>query len=249
MQPFEFTDLKKKPTLGQIALLVTGLAGAALVARLYGARRYNGAERLAEALLETERLTAAARSLPNASETVLAACAAYLIQVAYRAAEGQGLTAGIEDPIGYSRTHRHPYTQAVTTVLTETHAPEHRLTYAVNIPDVGEVRGTRKVGGLRVTGLSPSRPAPDTAQITLPHGYTAQMETEFEIAEYLVTGQTRLFGAATLRDNQGNVGRINVGFDGTVTGTITRDAHIVGRFEGKVSQNITFRQYELPPGE
>ena len=48
-------------------------------------------------------------------------------------------------------------------------------------------------------------------------------------------GHTRLFGSATLRDNRGNVGRINIGFDGTVTGTITRDARVIGRFEGKVA--------------
>ena len=131
----------------------------------------------------------AQRSLPEASETVLAACAAYVVDVAYRAAEGQGLPGVAEDPIGHSRTHRHPYTHAVTTVLTESHAPDHLLTYAVTLPEIGEVRGTRRVGALRVTGLSPARPAPDTVQITLTHDYTAQMETEFEIADYLVTGQ------------------------------------------------------------
>jgi len=167
--------------------------------------------------------------------------------VAYRAAAGEGVTA--EDPEGYSRTHEHPYTHATVTVLTEKHAPEHLLTYAVDLPDVGEVRGTRRVGAVHPAGLTPARPAIDTAQITLPHGYTAQLESEFEIADYLVTGQTKLFGAATLRDNRGNVARLNIAYDGGVSGTITRDAHVIGRFEGKVSTGVTFRQYEIGPGE
>ena len=239
----------KKPTRGQVAaLIVLSVAGVAGL-RLLGARKINGAERLAEALLDTEKLNEAQRSLPEASETVLANCAAYVVGVAYRAAESQGIGGVSEDPIGHSRTHNHPYTHAVTTVLTESHAPDHLLTYAVNLPEIGEVRGTRRIGSLRVTGLSPARPAPDTVQITLTHDYTAQMETEFEIADYLVMGHTRVFGSATLRDNKGNVGRINIGFDGTVTGTITREARVVGRFEGKVSTGVTFRQYDLPPAD
>ena len=45
------------------------------------------------------------------------------------------------------------------------------------------------------------------------------------------------------------MGRINIGFDGTVTGTITREARVIGRFEGKVSTGVTFRQYDLPPAD
>ena len=237
----------KKPTPGQVALLLALSVASVAGLRLLAARKINGAERLAEALLDTEKLHEGARGLPDAGETVLAACAAYVVNVAYRAAEGQGLAGVQEDPIGYSRTHRHPYTHAVTTVLTESHAPDHLLTYAVTVPELGEIRGTRRVGALRVTGLSPARPAPDTVQISLAHDYTAQAETEFEIADYLVMGHTRLFGAATLRDNRGNVGRINIGFDGTVTGTVTRDARVVGRFEGKVAAGVTFKPYDLPP--
>jgi hypothetical protein len=240
----------KRPALRPIARIGLGLtiAGLGVVAMRYaGVRRYNGAERLAEALLDSDPLHDAARSLPEASETVLAACATYLVSVAYRAAIGEGVAA--EDPIGHSRTHEHPYTHATVTVLTESHAPEHLLTYAVNLPDIGEVRGTRRVGPIHTAGLTPARPAIDTTQITLPHGYTAQLESEFEIADYLVIGQIKLFGAATLRDNQGNVARLNIAYDGGVSGTITRDAHIIGRFEGKVATGVTFRQYEIGPGE
>jgi hypothetical protein len=249
MNTSEMIGPLKKPTLAQIGLLATGIFSAAVIARYYGARKFNGAERLAEALLDSDRLHEAVRSLPDASETVLADCAIYMVNVAYRAAEGQGLSGGMEDPVGYSRTHRHPYTHAVTTVLTESNSPEHLLTYAVNIPEVGEVRGTRRVGGLHVAGLPPARPAPDTVQITLPHNYTAQLETEFEISEYLMTGQTRLYGVATARDNMGNVARVNVAYDGAVTGTVTRDAHVIGRFEGKLATGVTFRHYQIPPGD
>ena len=75
------------------------------------------------------------------------------------------------------------------------------------------------------------------------------MEAEFEITENLLTGFKRLHGAATLRDNRGNVARLNIAHDGVVNGTITRDAHIVGRFEGKVATGITFRQYQIGSGE
>ena len=43
-----------------------------------------------------------------------------------------------------------------------------------------------------------------------------------EVADYLVVGKTRLAGSADLRDNRGNVGRLNIGYDGTISGTITR---------------------------
>lgn len=238
---------KLKPA--QIAFLAAGAVTAALATRYLSVRKINAAERLAEALLATESLQDAAHKMTEASEATLAACATYMIGVAFHAAEGHGLAGGLEDPVGFSRTHRHPYSHAVTTVLTESNAPEHLLTYAVMIPDVGEVRGTRRIGGLRMTGLSPARPAPDTAQITLSEGYTAQLESEFEIADYLVAGSTRLFGAATLRDNRGNVGRVHVGYDGAVSGTITREGRVIGRFEGKVATGVKFRQYLLEAGD
>ncbi len=244
----EFVGLKKAPW--SHVLLALGITGLGLVAFRYATvRKLNGAERLAEALLDSETLHDAARSLPEASETVLAACATYMINVAYRSAIGEGLTE--EDPIGYTRPHQHPYSHATAKVMTESHSPEHLLTYAVDLPEVGEVRGTRRVGALHTSGsvITPSRPALDTTQITLAYGYTAQMESEFEIADYRITGQTRLFGAATLRDNQGNVARLNIAYDGGVSGTITRDAHVIGRFEGNINSGINFRQNEIGPGD
>jgi hypothetical protein len=238
----------KPREFARLALLVSTVAGAVVAGRYLGTRKVSGAERLDDALLDTEQLRDASGKMAEASETGLAACAAYLIHVAYRASEGLGAAAGADDPVGYSRTHTHPYTHAAATVLTEANAPEHLLTYAVTIPDVGEIRGTRRTGPLKMAGLSPARATPDTAQITLADGYTTQLESEFEVADYLVTGRTRLYGSATMRDNRGNVGRLHIGYDGTIAGTITRETRVIGRFEGRVHEGLHFKQYQIESG-
>lgn len=232
------------------AALLVGAAVGGLVASRYLERRHvNGAERLADALLDTDRLTDADRNAGEAHEKRLAACAAYLVGVAYRAAEGVGSGSGTEDPIGYSRTHTHPYTHTVATVLTEANAPEQILTYSVTIPDIGEVRGTRRVGPIKLSGLMPNRPAPDAIQFSLNDDYSAQLESEFEVSDYRVTGRTRLCGAATLRDNRDNVGRIHIASDGAISGTITRNARVIGRFEGNVAHGLHFTQYQIEQGD
>lgn len=230
----------------KIAILASAAVGGLIATRYLSGRKINGAERLADALLDTEALKEGVHGLSDAAtEKALAACAAYLVGVASRAAEGVGASGGAEDPVGYSRTHTHPYTEATATVLTEAVSPDQLLTYAVNLPQVGEVRGTRRIGSLKMSGLAPARPANDTVQMTLANDYTAQLESEFEVADYLMTGRSRLFGAATLRDNAGNVGRINIAHDGAITGTVTRDARIIGRFEGQVTQGLRFRQNQI----
>lgn len=241
----QVNPLIRIPSPAKAALVLSAAAGALVASRYFGARKISSSERLAEALLETERLKSAASRLPDASEAALADCAGYIIAVALRAGEGLGLASGMDDPIGASRTHTHPYTRAAVTVLTETNAPEHVLTYAVTLPDIGEVRGTRRVGALQVTGLSPSRSTPDVLQITLGDDYSAQIETEFQLSEALVTGHGRVFGAATLRDNRGNVGRLNIGYDGAIAGTITRNARVVGRFEGRAPHGLEFKPYQI----
>jgi hypothetical protein len=165
--------------------------------------------------------------------------------VAYHSAEGLRARGGAEDAIGKSRTRVHPYTHVAATVLTEALTPEHVLTYAVTLPKAGEVRGTRRVGGLHISGLAPARPLRDTAQVALEEGYTAQLESELEIGEYLVTGRTRLFGQMTLRDNRDNVGRLHIGYDGAVSGTITRNARVIGRFQGRITEGLQFKQYQI----
>ncbi len=237
--------LAKAPPVAHVLLLASAVAGTLLAGKYMAARKVSAGERLADALLHTARLADAARELPDRSEMALSACALYMVDLAYHASEGLSLASGADDPIGFTRTETHPYTRAVATVLTEANAPDHILTFAMNIPDVGEVRGTRRVGGLHLVGLSPSRPAPDTVQFTLPGGYSAQVETEFEHTENLVSKHARLFGALTLRDNDGNAGRLYVGHDGVIAGTMTRDNRVIGRFDGKIDQEARFSPYHL----
>lgn len=227
----------------RIAVLASAAVGAVLATRYLGTRKVNCAERLADALLHTEPLRNAA-ALED-SEARLAACADYFLNVAYYAAQGLTGPGVADDPPGYNRTHAHRYARASASVLTEQNVPDLALTFAVSIEEIGEARGTHRVGGLRLSGLTPARPAPDTVQITLTDGYIAQIETEFEVGDYLVTGRTRVFGAATVRDNQGNVGRIHVTYDGSVTGAMTRDTRVIGRFEGHVGRGVQFRRYQI----
>lgn len=233
----------------QVAGLAALAVGGLVAGRYFSIRKVSAAERLADALLDTEALRDAADRLQEQPENVLAACANYIIGVSSRASEGLGVASGPNDPVGFSRTKTHPYTQAVATVLTESHAPEQILTYAVNIPGVGEVRGTRHIGSLRFNGLWPAYPTPDTAQVTLAENYTAQVETEFELTDAMVPGGGRIKGAVVLRDNRGNVGRLNIGSDGVIAGTITRDTQVIGRFEGSVAQGARFKPHQIPAGE
>ena len=236
------------PKFGQVAIVLSAATAGVVAARYLESRKINGAERLSDALLRTQKLRDAAEKLPEATAQVLAACAAYFVDVAFQAAEGLGSAAKTEDPTGYSRTHTHPYTGAAVTVLTEATGTEQLLTYAVTIPETGEVRGTRRGGGMKISGLSPARPTPDVAQISLKHDYSAQIETEFEVADYLLTGKTRMFGKAHLRDNQGNVAQITIGYDGAISGSVTRDNRVIGRFDGKVAEGLNFKQFEIEGG-
>ena len=210
----------KKPPLSHVLLLASAAAGTLYAGKYFAARKVSAGERLADSLLHTARLADAIRNLPDHSELALSACALYMVDVAYHAAEGLSLASGADDPIGFTRTQVHPYTRAAATVLTEANAPEHVLTFDLDIPDVGNVRGIRRVGGIHLVGLAPSRPAPDAVHFTLPGGYSAQLETTFEHTENLVSTHARIFGSLTLRDNHGNAGRIYVGHDGVVAGIL-----------------------------
>ena len=236
---------EKRPILLQVTLLAASAAAAAVAARYYTTKNINCAETLSESLLDTDRLKDAVRDIPEMSEGLLAACAAYFTQFAARVAEGQGMPGSSEDIPGFSRTKQHPFTHSIATVITEENTPEQKLTYAVVIPSIGEVRGTRRTQNIRLALFPPSRPVFDTLQITLPNDYTAQIETELLMTESLSSWQTRLYGTAVLRDNRGNVGRFHIAMDGQITGAVTRDAHVIGRFEGKAPSDFRFRQYEI----
>lgn len=239
----------KKPSVGQLALLTTAALTSVVAVRYFGGRKASAAERLTEGLLETTRLQTAAGNLPDASHLALADCAAYLLNVALRAASGVGIARAEDDPIGYSRTQTHSFTGTTATVRTESAAPDRLINYAVTIPEIGEVRGIRRIGPLQMAGFVPAHATPDTVQIVLANGgYTAQIEADLHTAENMVVGKDRVFGSLALHDNQGNAGHIQVGFDGVLSGTITRESRIIGRFEGKMSEGLRFTPYQIPPG-
>jgi hypothetical protein len=238
----------RRPSVGQLALLTTAALTSVVAVRYFGSRKASAAERLTEGLLETTRLHTAIGHLPDASHLALAECGGYLLNVALRAAPGVGIARGDDDPIGSSRTQTHSFTGTTATVRTEAAAPDRTINYAVTIPDIGEVRGIRRVGALQMEGFVPAHATPDTVQIVLTDGYTAQIETDLHTAENMIVGKDRVFGSLALHDNQGNAGHIHVGFDGTLSGTITRDSRIVGRFEGKIAEGLRFTPYQIPPG-
>lgn len=238
-----------KPSTGGVIALATIAVGSIVGARYLSTRKVSAAERLSDALLDTEPLREAARFLADRPEARLAACANYLIDVCFRSAEGWGIGTGANDPVGHTRLKSHRYTQAASSVLTEAHVPEHVLNYSVTVPDIAEVRGIRRHGPLALNGILPAYAVPETAQISLADGYTAQIESDLHVTEAFVTGRMRLFGAVTLRDTEGNVGRLNIGSDGLIKGTITRNARIVGRFDGRLGSTIQFKPYQIEPGE
>ncbi len=238
-----------KSTTGGIIALATLALGGIVSARYLSTRKISAAERLCDALLDTEPLREAARDMADRPEARLAACANYMVDVCFRSAEGWGIGTGANDPVGYSRLKTHRYTQGAVSVLTEAHVPEHVLNYTVNVPDIAEVRGVRKHGPLTMDGLLPAYAVPETSQISLQDGYTAQIESDLHVTEAFVTGKARMYGALTLRDSEGNVGRLNVGADGVIHGTITHQARVVGRFDGRLGEGVKFKPYQIEPGD
>jgi hypothetical protein len=241
--------VQKIPKAGQVGLLLSGAAVYLLASRYMGTRKVSAAERLAEALLDTDPLEKAARSLPDTPETALAECVAYLVGVAYQAAEGLGKASGPDDPVGATHSQTHSYSGATSLVLTEASRPESIHTYTVNVPDVAQVRGTRRIQSIRLAGLNPVRPTPEAVQITLKADYTAQLESSLEATDYLVTGKNRIHGGVTMRDNRGNFGLLTIEHNGSMIGTITRGERIVGRFTGQVESGVKFQPYQSLPGE
>ena len=71
------------------------------------------------------------------------------------------------------------------------------LNYTVIVPDVAEVRGIRRHGPLTLDELLPAYAVPETAQISLQDGYTAQIESDLHVTDAFVTGKARMYGALT----------------------------------------------------
>ena len=242
---YEMASVQIKPSTIGIAALATLVAGGLIGARFFKTKRVSTAERMTEALLNTETLKSGLTALPDHSEKLLASCADYFVNMCRNAAEGVGMSNGQSDPQGHTRLHSHKFTGAVASLITESIAPEQVLSYNVLIPGVGEVSGTRNVGGIRISGIFPVYPTPETAQVQLEGGYTAQLESALDVTDALLTGKARIQGSVMLRDNFGNVGRLNVASDESITGTITRDSRIVGRFEGNLSNRLRFTPYQI----
>lgn len=235
--------LAKLPSAGLMTL--AGLTLGGLVgARYLGTRKVSSAEQLADALLETEALREAALTEIGRPDLRLAGCVNYLLAVAQRSAGGYGFATGANDPEGYSRSQTHRYTQATAQVVTESHAPNHALTYSVTIPEAGSVRGTRSHATLQMNGILPVYPITETVQITFNDGYVAQAESDMKMTEGFLTGNARQFGTITVRDGYGNVGRLHISTDGVINGTIMRGSQIAGRFQGRLGSGVNFHPYQ-----
>ncbi|MBM3495134.1 MAG: hypothetical protein FJX72_12565, partial [Armatimonadetes bacterium] len=67
----------------RMAVFAGGAAAATAGARYVGSKRINASERLGQALLDTERLVESAKFSDAEPEAALAACTAYLVNVAH----------------------------------------------------------------------------------------------------------------------------------------------------------------------
>lgn len=229
----------------RMAIFAGGAAAATAGARYVGSKRINAAERLGHALVDVERLREAAQCAPTEPEAALAACTVYLINVAHEAANGISGPPAL-DPVGFERRVTSQDGQATALVTTTAHEPEARWQFEMTVPGVGQVTGSRRLAASRFSGPRVRMSTPDTVSIRFETGYSAKVESDLEFSSNLlqVMGpRTQLAGTAHLSDNRGNVGRLEIAADGTISGTITRGSSVVGRFEGSIAEGLTFRQY------
>lgn len=227
------------------AVLAGGAAAASAGLKYAAGRRRNASEVLADALLDTARLAEALRYSEAEPEAALAACAAYLLNTTYLAAEGITAVPAV-DPVGFERVAASPVHHGTARVTTTAHDPEMRWRFDVEVPGVGRVTGSRRLHPERFKGLQQRMRSPDTLSVHLQNGYAANLESDLEFSNSLLAlpGRARTVeGTVALSDNRGNVGRLRVEASGQVSGTITRGNEIVGRFEGSLSRGLSFRQY------
>ncbi len=229
-----------------VAAIAGGAAVAAAGARYATSKRINAAQRLGEALIETDRLADALKYSDLEPEAALAACAVYLINVAHDAASGISAPPTI-DPIGNERKVTSFDGSITASVITTAHEPQARWQFEVDSPGIGRVSGSRRLISSRFTGPKVSMQTPDTVSIRLVNGYFANIESDLEFTGNIfaipLAGQvTTVFGGASLSDSHGNVGRLKIEPNGMVSGTITCGTEVVGRFEGSISEGIQFKQ-------
>lgn len=226
------------------AAVAGGAVAVTAGARFAASKRINAAEKLGKALLETSRIEEAAGYADAESEAALAACGAYLIQVAHEAAAGISGPPMI-DPIGFERRVTSERSSAAATVITTAHEPESRWQFELAVPGLARVSGSRRLKSSKFTGPNIHMSTPDTLCIRFDSGYAVNIESEMEFTSSLLklSRGTRIHGKAQLSDNRRNVALLQIDNGGEVTGTVTRGAEIVGRFEGSLSEGVTFRQY------
>lgn len=229
------------------AVFGAGAAAAAAGARYAGSRRINASERLGTALLDTERLVEAADLCASEPEAALAACAAYYVNLAHEAAAGISGPPAL-DAVGFERTVAGSDGKARATITTTAHTPEARWQFEMVHPGVARVHGSRRLSSAKFSGPRVRMRTPDTLSIHFESGYSARVESDMEFSANLlqVVGlRTHLEGVAHLSDNRGNVGMLEIKEDGEVTGTITRGSSTLGRFEGSLTEGLTFTQYPV----
>jgi hypothetical protein len=227
------------------AVVAGGAAAATAGARYAASKRINAAERLGNALLDAVQLEEASRYSAAESESALAACAAYLINMAHQAAAGITAPPTI-DPVGYERKVTGDRSSTAS-VITTAHEPESRWQFEADIPGIARISGSRRLKSSRFKGPKVHMQTPDTVSIRFQNGYTANIESDLEFDSSLLPfsgPRTQVHGTAMLSDNRGNVGRMQIESGGGVSGTVTRGSEIVGRFEGSLSEGLTFRQYQ-----
>ncbi|MEP6756512.1 MAG: hypothetical protein ABJA67_13485, partial [Chthonomonadales bacterium] len=196
------------------ALGVVALAGGAALlnasARYATSKRMDASQKLADALLQWDRLKEASEVEDGESEAALAACSAYLINVAYQAAYGMAGPPTI-DAIGVEKTATTGEGEATSSVITTAHEPETRWQFEMEAKGTGRVSGSRRLTSARFTGHKVSMRTPDTVSIRLENGYVASIESDLEFSGNLLSAPivgrtTAVFGTASLSDNRGNVG-------------------------------------------
>lgn len=235
------------------ALGVVALAGGAALlnasARYASSKRMDASQKLADALLQIDRLKEASEIPDNETEAALAACSAYLINVAHQAAHGIAGPPSF-DSIGVEKTAKSADGITTATVITTALEPETRWQFELEATGIGRVSGSRRLTSARFTGHKVSMRTPDTVSIRLENGYFASIESDLEfsgnlLAAPLVGNATAVFGSASLSDNRGNVGLLKIAPDGSISGTVTRGSDIVGRFEGSLRTGMEFVQYPV----
>lgn len=228
-----------------LAILAGGAAAGVAGARYARSKHINAAEQLGRALLDTRRLHDAAELAVPEPESAMAACAAYLINVAHQSAAGMVAQPTI-DPMGFERKCKSDDGTVTSTVITTAHEPEARWQFEMEEAGLARVSGSRRLESARFTAPRISMRTPDTISIRFENGYTVHVESNLEFGANLIKvvgPQTELSGKASLSDNRGNVGCIIIEPDGAISGAVTRGTETIGGFEGSLAAGMTFRQY------